>query len=34
MLDNFIYVLGTAQDGGYPHIGCIDKCCKKVKNKR
>ena len=34
MSDNFIYVLGTAQDGGYPHIGCIDKCCKKVKNKR
>ena len=21
-------VLGTAQDGGYPHIGCRKKCCQ------
>lgn len=23
----FIHVLGTAQDGGYPQIGCNDVCC-------
>jgi pyrroloquinoline quinone biosynthesis protein B len=23
----FIQVLGTAQDGGYPHTGCEKKCC-------
>ena len=23
----FILVLGVAQDGGYPHIGCQHKCC-------
>jgi pyrroloquinoline quinone biosynthesis protein B len=23
----FILVLGTAQDGGYPHIGCQKQCC-------
>lgn len=23
----FLTVLGTAQDGGYPHIGCKKKCC-------
>ena len=22
-----IHVLGTAQDGGYPHAGCTNKCC-------
>ena len=22
-----IHVLGTAQDGGYPHAGCANKCC-------
>ena len=32
MLDEFIISLGTAQDGGYPHIGCIDYCCKKVED--
>lgn len=26
----FIIVLGTAQDGGYPHIGCDRTCCQKV----
>jgi len=24
---NGIYVLGVAQDGGYPHAGCVKKCC-------
>jgi len=23
-----IYVLGVAQDGGYPHLGCTKKCCQ------
>ena len=32
MSDEFIISLGTAQDGGYPHIGCVDSCCNKVKN--
>ena len=28
--DNFIslVVLGTAQDGGYPHTGCLKLCCE------
>ena len=25
----FIVVLGTAQDGGYPHAGCKKECCNK-----
>ena len=25
-----IHVLGTAQDGGYPHAGCKDDCCVYV----
>jgi len=25
--DQFIVVLGTAQDAGYPQIGCIKECC-------
>ncbi|GAA4461043.1 pyrroloquinoline quinone biosynthesis protein PqqB [Nemorincola caseinilytica] len=32
-----IYVLGVAQDGGYPHAGCIKKCCADAwasKDKR
>jgi len=28
----FIYILGTAQDGGYPHANCTDKCCRKAWN--
>ena len=24
-----ITVLGTVQDGGVPHLGCIKSCCKK-----
>ena len=32
MSDEFIISLGTAQDGGYPHVGCLDSCCNKVKN--
>jgi pyrroloquinoline quinone biosynthesis protein B len=23
----YVLVLGTAQDGGYPHMGCTKKCC-------
>ena len=33
--DNFkqyITVLGIAQDGGYPHIGCQKKCCTNYYN--
>lgn len=26
----FIQVLGVAQDGGYPHIGCRKKCCEQA----
>ncbi|MFK8060524.1 MAG: MBL fold metallo-hydrolase [Polaribacter sp.] len=26
----YITVLGTAQDGGYPHIGCQKECCATV----
>ena len=29
----FIYVLGVAQDGGYPQAGCLKKCCIGPKNK-
>ncbi|MES2689480.1 MAG: pyrroloquinoline quinone biosynthesis protein PqqB, partial [Bacteroidota bacterium] len=24
----YVLVLGVAQDGGYPHIGCKKKCCE------
>lgn len=24
----YILILGTAQDGGYPHIGCKKECCR------
>ncbi|MCB0697145.1 MAG: hypothetical protein KDC07_07255 [Chitinophagaceae bacterium] len=27
-----ILILGTAQDGGYPHIGCQKQCCQRVWN--
>ena len=27
-----IYVLGTAQDGGYPQAGCTNDCCKHFYN--
>lgn len=26
--DPYIIVLGTAQDGGYPHMGCDGECCR------
>lgn len=26
----YIIVLGIAQDGGYPHMGCKKSCCKKA----
>jgi len=25
---SYIMVLGIAQDGGYPHMGCQKNCCK------
>ena len=25
-----VHVLGTAQDGGYPHAGCKEDCCINV----
>ncbi|MDD7914871.1 hypothetical protein [Polaribacter ponticola] len=28
----YITVLGTAQDGGYPHIGCQRTCCANFYN--
>ena len=31
-VDQFILILGTAQDGGYPHVGCNRSCCIKVEN--
>ncbi len=27
---NLVYVLGIAQDGGYPQVGCKEECCKKA----
>ena len=32
--DPFIVVLGTAQDAGYPQIGCDKQCCKKYWDKK
>ena len=29
----FIYVLGVAQDGGYPQAGCLKECCFGPKNR-
>ena len=29
--DNLILTLGTAQDGGFPHIGCNLNCCRQAK---
>lgn len=26
----YITILGIAQDGGYPHIGCQKKCCQSI----
>ena len=30
---SFIMVLGVAQDGGYPHLGCENDCCKLAWKK-
>lgn len=30
----YITILGTAQDGGYPHIGCRNECCKSFYEGR
>ena len=27
-----VVVLGTAQDGGYPHTGCLEECCLEAWN--
>jgi len=29
-LDAQVFVLGVAQDGGYPHLGCEKECCNKA----
>ena len=26
----YVVVLGTTQDGGYPHAGCVKQCCKNA----
>ena len=31
-LNQYINILGIAQDGGFPHIGCQKKCCTNVYN--
>ncbi|MEZ5018088.1 MAG: MBL fold metallo-hydrolase [Flavipsychrobacter sp.] len=31
-LQPYIQILGTAQDGGYPHLGCQKSCCEKAWN--
>ena len=28
----YLLVLGTAQDGGYPHMGCTKQCCTRAWN--
>ena len=28
--DYQIFILGTVQDGGYPHTGCLNDCCKEA----
>ena len=33
-LDVFIYVLGTAQDAGYPQVGCKKICCRNAWNNK
>ena len=30
MKDFYLKVLGITQDGGYPHAGCMSKCCKNI----
>ena len=30
--DVAVMVLGTAQDGGYPHLNCKNQCCKLAWN--
>ena len=32
--DQFITVLGTIQDAGYPHIGCVKYCCNQGFNSK
>ena len=30
--NNYVVVLGIAQDGGYPQAGCTKSCCSKIWN--
>ncbi|WP_405565348.1 MBL fold metallo-hydrolase [Polaribacter sp. Asnod6-C07] len=30
--NQYVTILGVAQDGGYPHIGCQKQCCKNFYN--
>ncbi len=30
----YVLVLGTAQDGGFPQVGCFKKCCKYIDKPR
>ena len=30
----YITVLGTAQDGGFPHIGCQRECCSNFYERK
>ena len=34
MTEITIHVLGTAQDAGYPQIGCKEKCCIPALNNQ
>ena len=30
MNEIIVHIIGTAQDGGYPQVGCEEKCCAPV----
>lgn len=30
----FLVILGTAQDGGYPHVGCDKECCRNFYERK
>ena len=34
MSNNFVYILGSVQDGGYPQTGCLKECCKDLSSKK
>ena len=29
-----LYVIGSSQDGGYPHPGCKDDCCSQPQHNK